>query len=69
MKADFDSRSLLNVSSVDVDAYVQGVYGIGGKAPADPVSPAFASYYGNYHGSYEPPFCHAQAKAVFDLVK
>ncbi len=69
MKADFDSRSLLNVSSVDVDAYVQGVYGIGGKAPADPASTAFATYYGNYHGSYEPPFCHAQAKAVFDLVK
>ncbi len=69
MKADFDSRNLVNVSSVDVDAYVQAAYGIGGKAPADPASAAFATYYGNYHGSYEPPFCHAQAKAVFDLVK
>ena len=22
-----------------------------------------------YHGTYEPPFCHVQAKALFDTVK
>jgi hypothetical protein len=33
------------------------------------LSPEFATYYGSYHGSYEPPFCHAQAKAFFDTVK
>ena len=68
MKADFDSRKLSNVSTVDVDAYVQATYGPGGKAPTDPTSPAFAAYYGSYHGSYEPPFCHAQAKGLFDSV-
>lgn len=69
MKADFDSRSLTNVTSVDVDAFVQGAFGPGGVAPTDPNSAAFATYYGNYHGTYEPPFCHAQARAVFDAVK
>lgn len=69
MKADFDSRGLSNVSSVDVDAAVQATFGVGGKAPTDPTSAAFATYYGNYHGSYEPPFCHLQAKALFDSVK
>jgi pimeloyl-ACP methyl ester carboxylesterase len=69
MKADFDSRSLTNVTSVDVDAFVQGAFGPGGVAPTDPSSAAFATYYGNYHGTYEPPFCHAQARAVFDAVK
>lgn len=69
MKADFDSRNLKNVSSVDVDALVQATYGPGGKAPTDPTNPAFATYYGNYHGTYEPPFCHANAKALFDSVK
>jgi len=69
MKADFDSRNLTNVTSVDVDAYVQGAFGPGGHAPTDPTSAAFATYYGNYHGTYEPPFCHAQARAVFDAVK
>ncbi len=69
MKADFDSRGLANVSSVDVDAFVQATYGPGGVAPTDPTSAAFATYYGNYHGAYEPPFCHAQAKALFDTQK
>lgn len=67
MKADFDSRKLGNVTTVDVDAYVQATYGPGGKAPTDPTSAAFATYYAGYHGSYEPPFCHAQAKGLFDL--
>lgn len=68
-KADFDSRNLTNVSSVDVDPYVQATYGVAGKAPTDPTTAAFATYYGNYHGSYEPPFCAAQAKAFFDTLK
>nr|WP_295770127.1 lipase family protein [Rhodoferax sp.] len=69
MKADFDSRGLTNVSSVDVDPMVQAVFGPGGKAPTDPTTAAFGSYYSNYHGTYEPPFCHAQARAVFDQLK
>lgn len=69
MKADFDKRGVTNVTSVDVDAAVQATYGPDGKAPTDPTSAAFATYYGNYHGRYEPPLCHAQAKAVFDTVK
>lgn len=69
MKADFDSRGLAQVKSVDVDAMVQATFGPGGKAPADPASAAFATYYANYHGTYEPAFCHAQARAAFDAVK
>ncbi|MFN3377231.1 MAG: lipase family protein [Burkholderiaceae bacterium] len=69
MKADFDSRGLTNVVSVDVDAAIQAAFGPGGKAPTDPTSEAFATYYGSYHGTYEPPFCHAQARAVFDAVR
>ena len=69
MKADFDSRGLTNVSSVDVDVMVQATFGPGGQAPTDPTSAAFATYYGNYHGTYEPPFCHAQARALFEMVK
>jgi hypothetical protein len=66
MKADFDSRKLTNVTTIDVDAQVQYVYGVNGVAPTDPKSQAFATYYENYHGSYEPPFCHQRAKALFD---
>lgn len=69
MKADFDSRGLTNVASVDVDPLVQATFGPGGKAPTDPASAAFATYYGSYHGTYEPPFCHAQARALFDAIK
>jgi pimeloyl-ACP methyl ester carboxylesterase len=69
MKADFDSRNLTNVSSVDVDASVQAVFAPGGKAPTNPATPEFATYYGNYHGSYEPPFCHIAARKLFDAVK
>lgn len=68
-KADFASRNLTNVTTVDVDAFVQATFGTGGAAPTDPASAAFATYYGNYHGTYVPPFCHAQARAVFDTVK
>ena len=62
MKAAFDAKGLRNVTSVDVDPYVAATYG--------PVTHAnAATYYSNYHGTYEPPFCHAQAKALFDTVK
>lgn len=62
MKAAFDAKGLKNVTSVDVDPYVTATYGPVTQANA-------ATYYGNYHGTYEPPFCHAQAKALFDKVK
>ena len=68
MKADFDSRGLTNVSSVDVDPLVRATYGVGGQAPTDPASAAFATYFGNYHGSYQPPFCHASARSLFNAV-
>jgi pimeloyl-ACP methyl ester carboxylesterase len=68
-QADFNSRSLTNVTSVDVDPSVQTTFGIGGVAPSDPNSAAFATYYGNYHGTYEPPFCHLQARALFNTVR
>lgn len=62
MKKAFDDKGLKNVTSVDVNSYIVATYG--------PVTPANAvNFYGNYHGTYEPPFCHAQAKALFDLVK
>jgi pimeloyl-ACP methyl ester carboxylesterase len=69
MKADFDSRGVTNVASVDVDPFVQAAFGINGVAPTDPTSPSFATYYGNYHGLYEPLFCSAQAKGWFDTVR
>lgn len=69
MKADFDARGVTTVSTVDVDAQVQATYGPGGKAPTDAASAAYATYYGAYHGSYEPPFCHVAARKLFDAVK
>lgn len=62
MKADFDSRGLTNVTSVDVDATIRAVYGA-------VLTSSPATYFGNYHGTYEPPFCAAQARALFDTVK
>ncbi len=67
MKADFDTRGVTTVTSVDVDATIRAVYGVNGAAPTDPA--AAATYYGNYHGAYEPPFCHQRAKLLFDSVK
>ena len=68
-QADFASRGLTNVTSVDVDPAIRATFGIGGAAPTDPASAAFANYYGSYHGAYEPPFCHLQARALFDTLK
>ncbi|MDR0478457.1 MAG: lipase family protein [Burkholderiaceae bacterium] len=66
LMADWAARGVTNVQSVDVDAQVQAVYG---PAPTDPTSAAYATYYGNYHSSYEPPFCAAAARAFFDQFK
>jgi pimeloyl-ACP methyl ester carboxylesterase len=69
LKADFDARGVTNVTSVDVDAQVQAAFGPGGAAPTDPASPEFATYYGNYHSPYEPMFCYAAARQLFDTVR
>jgi hypothetical protein len=68
-QADFSSRGLTNVTSVDVDPSIRAVFGTNGQAPTDPTTAAFATYYGSYHGTYEPPFCHVQARALFDTLK
>jgi hypothetical protein len=63
-KADFDSRNLTNVTSVDVDATIQAVYG---PLPNPATNLAgYASYLSDYHGAKEPPFCHVEARKVFD---
>ena len=62
MKADFDSRKLSNVSTIDVDPSIQAVYGA-------VLTSSPATYYGSYHGTYEPPFCHVEARKVFDTVR
>ena len=70
-KADFASRQLTNVTTVDVDPYVQATFGVASgstKVAPGPTNPAFATYYGNYHGTYEPPFCNGQAKGMLDAV-
>jgi len=69
LMADFGARGVANVVSVDVDPQVQAIYGPGGVAPTDPATPEFATYYGSYHGTYEPPLCHAQARGFFDSVR
>jgi len=69
MKADFDARGVTTVISVDVDPQIQSTYAPGGVAPTDPASAAFRTYYGSYHGSYEPPFCHAAARQLFNAMK
>lgn len=68
-QAGFSSRGLTNVTSVDVDPFVRATFGVNGQAPTDPTSAAFATYYSNYHGTYEPPFCYAQARALFEQYK
>jgi predicted transcriptional regulator of viral defense system len=41
-----------------VDPFLVATYG-----------PITAANIGNYHGGYEPPFCHAQALGLFNKVK
>lgn len=69
MLANFNANGADNVSSVDVDPMIQASFGPGGTAPTDPNSEEFATYYGNYHGTYEPPFCLAAARELFDAVR
>ncbi len=66
IKADFDSRGLTNVATVDVDPLIQAAFGVNGRAPTDPMSTAFATYYGSYHTSYAVGLCYVQARAFFD---
>ena len=66
LMADFTARGVKNVTSVDVDPQVQAAFG---PAPTDPTSPAFATYYGNYHSPNEPMFCYAAARQFFDKVR
>jgi hypothetical protein len=58
---DFKSRGLTNIAIVDADPTIKQVYGC--VLASNP-----ATYYGSYHGTYEPPFCHQVAKALFDQV-
>ena len=69
LKADFDSRGVTTVTSVDVDAAIRAAHGTNGQAPTDPASPAYASYFAAYHTDFEPPLCHAQARALFDTLR
>jgi hypothetical protein len=68
-QADFASRGLANVTSVDVDPAIRAAFAPGGVAPTDPTSAAFATYFASYHGTFEPPFCHAQARALFNTLR
>jgi hypothetical protein len=62
MKAAFDAKGLTNVISVDVNSAIELTYGaVKASSPT--------TYYGNYHAPYEPPFCHAQARGLFDQLK
>lgn len=68
-KAALDARGATNVTTVDVDPSIQAAFGPGGVAPTDPTTAAYATYFGSYHGGYEPPFCYAQARALFNTLR
>lgn len=68
-KAALDAKGATNVTTVDVDPSIRAAFGPGGVAPTDPTSAAYATYYGSYHGGYEPPFCYAQARALFNTLR
>ena len=68
MKADFDSRGLTNVTSVDVNPIILSVPTYANLKANDPFGPV-DGYYAKYHGTIEPPFCHAQARTLFNSVK
>jgi pimeloyl-ACP methyl ester carboxylesterase len=59
---DFRSRGGTNVTIVDVDPAIQSYYG-------SVLAASSATYYGLYHGTFEPPFCYQEAKKLFDLNK
>lgn len=58
MFQDFASREV-NVVSVDVDDKIKEKYGA--VLTSNPLA-----YYGSYHGTYEPPLCHEQARIFFN---
>lgn len=63
-KAGFDKQGLANiVDSVDVNGDIEKHPVYGPLKTSDP-----ATFYGNYHGTYEPPYCHAAARRLFDAV-
>lgn len=66
MMANFMANGVTNFTSVDVDDAIAATFG---PVPTDPTSAAYATYYGNYHGTYEPPFCLAAARKLFDSVR
>lgn len=55
----------VDLLATDVDPMIQAAFGVDGHAPTNPSSPAFANYYANYHGTYEPPFCMAASRSYF----
>jgi len=65
---DMIARGVATVTKVDVDAQIRQTYAPGG-VPTDPASAGYRQYYGNYHGSYEPPFCERAARDLFDSVR
>ena len=69
MMAYFAQQGAQNVQSVDVDPMIQATFGPNGQAPTDPTSQEFADYYGAYHGTYEPVFCLAAARNLFEQVR
>jgi len=40
-----------------------------GARATPPARAAFGTHSGNCHGTYEPLFCHAQARSLFDTVR
>ena len=56
---DFRSRGGANVTLVDVDDKIQQKY-------ASVLAATPATYFANYHGKYEEPFCCQAAKQLFD---
>ncbi|HMN21853.1 MAG TPA: lipase family protein [Ottowia sp.] len=65
MVANFAANGV-TAESADVDPFIQLNFGPGGVAPTDPNSDEYATYYGNYHGTYEPPFCMKAARDLFE---
>jgi pimeloyl-ACP methyl ester carboxylesterase len=61
-QADFTARGVTTVSSVDVDPQIQAAHG-------SVLSSSPATYFGNYHGTYEPPFCMAASRALFNALR
>jgi hypothetical protein len=68
-KAEFVRLGAPAVTSIDVDTTIQALFGPGGRAPTDPTSQDYLTYFGFYHTNLEPAVCHAQARALFDRIR